>query len=138
MRAALLSLLLLGACATSPASTPNLAGTSWTLVSLSATNSSNAARRPSIQFETSRAHGSAGCNAWAADFTQSGADLSFGGALMTRMACQTGMDVEHAFGAALQHTRHVEVSGTTLILRSDNNGELARFSRAADTPPQGS
>jgi heat shock protein HslJ len=129
MRAALSALFLLAACATG-APPASLSGTDWTLQSMPGVNASASMHRPSVGFESGRAHGNAGCNAWSADYTQDGSKLHFGQALHTMMACVGGMDVEHAFTDALQHTSRAEVSNNQLILRDDSGRELARFDRS--------
>lgn len=136
MRAALSALILLAACTTTGAAPPTpLTGSDWTLQSLPGQNVSAAQRAPSLDFGSGRANGSTGCNAWSADFSQSGGNLHFGSPLHTMMACVNGMDVERAFMTAIDGTRRARVEGDALILRDGSGRELARFVRAA---PQGS
>lgn len=135
MRAALSALFLLAACTTTQAAPAPLAGSNWTLQSLSGENVGATQRAPSLDFTADRANGSTGCNAWSAGYTQSGSKLHFGVAMHTMMACVNGMDVERAFTSAIDHTTRAEVSDDVLILRDDGGHELARFARAA---PQGS
>lgn len=138
MRVALATLLLLAACTTTQTAAPSLAGTAWTLQTLPGQTVNTAQHAPSLDFETSRAHGSAGCNSWSADFTQSGANLRFGSPLHTMMACVNGMDVERAFMSAIDATRSAGVAGDVLVLRDGSGRELARFFRSSNAVPPGS
>ena len=91
MRAAVLALLMLGACAQTPvndapptqSATHFLAGTKWLRVDDTNANPHGA----TMDFEGNRASGYTGCNRWTADVTENGEQLRFGMVAVTEMAC---------------------------------------------------
>ena len=85
-------------------------------------------RAPTLHLdtETSQGVGFAGCNHYSAAFVVSGDSLSFEGPVSTRMACEQGMDVEHAYLSALPEVRTYEASDSTLTLVGPE-GPIARF-----------
>jgi len=134
------SILLLAACLTActasnaPAA-PSLAGTAWTLKSLAGAPIGKVQRVPTIDFRSDAdVGGYGGCNTWGGSYELKGSTIRFGQMRSTLMACESGMDVESRFHAVLKQARTVSVSGDTLVLGTESNAELARFSRAAAEP----
>ena len=147
MRLALLLLLLAIACTPSGSSDPAppdaiagpptqtpmgdtaLAGPLWVLDSLPglANIAGNSGRMPDLRFGADgNAGGFSGCNSMGGPYTISGDSLDFGPLAMTMMACEEGMDVERAFGAALDRVVRFARRDSTLEL-FDATGLAARF-----------
>lgn len=130
MRALLLALLL-AACAAPPPtgnSAPDarpLVGTRWTMVT-------DARAAPTLVFgEAGRASGFSGCNQWFAQVDRTDGGLRFNAVGMTRRACEpAAMDVERAFGDALERTLAAQVEDHMLTLIGENGEAIARFERA--------
>lgn len=114
-------------------STPSALAGDWTLVELGGEpappGAGNRAATLRFQADSGRATGFAGCNRLGASYAVSDESLRFGAALLTRMACPEGMDLERKFTDALTATTRYQVTGTELIL-SGVSGPLARFVRS--------
>lgn len=130
MRAAILALALVAACATDappPADAPaiQLADTEWRRVDDEDANPHGA----TISFEAQRASGNTGCNRWFASVTQDGEALRFGDVGTTRMACGAGVQTatEQSFLAVLAATRYAHYDREALVLLDENQQQIARF-----------
>jgi heat shock protein HslJ len=126
---ALLSLLLLAACATAepaPEAPRNyLAGTSWLRIDDEEANPHGA----TMDFTENGASGHTGCNRWFTSVTHTGEALDFGNIGMTRMACQTEMQAgtERRFLEVLEATRYAHYDQDVLVLLDANQQIIARF-----------
>jgi heat shock protein HslJ len=89
-------------------------------------------RRATIRFgpDTSRAGGFAGCNRYGGSYTVDGDALRFGALMMTKMACDQGMDLERRLAEALEATQRYELTGGRLTFYGAS-GPVARFARVA-------
>ncbi|MGQ0534001.1 MAG: META domain-containing protein [Caulobacteraceae bacterium] len=131
MRSVLLALVLLGACAQTPAAPPEtpaailLSGTKWQRVDDENANPHGA----TLEFTERGASGHTGCNRWFTAVTQDGEALSFGNIGMTRMACQTEIQAatERSFLAALRATRYAHYDQDALVLLDARRDQVARF-----------
>lgn len=134
MRAALMALVFLAACATTPdqpaspqepPSAVQLSGTKWRRVDDMNANPHGA----TLDFVDNRASGYTGCNRWFATVTQNGEELRFGDIGMTRMACGAGVQTatERSFLAALEATRYAHYDQDALVLLDANQQVIARF-----------
>jgi len=74
-----------------------------------------------------RVSGSGGCNGIGGNYELAGDRLTFGRMIRTMMACETGMDTENRFLAALSRARKAAVSGQQLQLLDADGKALARF-----------
>jgi heat shock protein HslJ len=132
MRAALLALPVLAACATEPMMTasapagPALADTTWMLESVGADAPPSAV---SLNFTADRVSGEAPCNRYMGGYVQTGAALEIGPVAATRRACPH-LAAEDRFFGALTDVASAEVAGEVLILRNAEGAELMRFRRA--------
>ncbi len=105
-------------------SSTRLDGTSWVLQEFGPDGS----RTPvlpdtsvTLVFEDGRISGSANCNTYFADVTQSGSELSFGPIGSTRMACaEPIMQQENNFLAAMATVNHYVVAEGQLTLTYDS------------------
>ncbi len=125
--------LLIGGCA-SPAgdSGLTLTGPVWSLVALGErpVDSANGAPVPTLQFDaaTTRATGFAGVNRYSGDFMLDGARLTFGPAVLTKMAGPPErMELERRFTAALAATTRWRIRERHLELLAGDNYVLAKF-----------
>lgn len=133
MRAALLALSLLTACAmpsepTAPgeqgALAIHLSGTKWRRVDDTNANPHGA----TLEFGDDGASGYTGCNRWFASVTQNGEELRFGQMGMTRMACselQNG--IERSFVDVIEATRYAHYDQEALMLLDANQQVIAEF-----------
>jgi heat shock protein HslJ len=140
--AALLDGVLLAHFSTRPAQTgpagaalrAGVAGADWTLADLNGRPAplGEAGRRATIDFEATadRVSGFAGCNRYAAGYAISGDSLRFDGAVLTKMNCMDGMELEQAVMAALAATRTFQLNGAELTLIGAV-GPVARFTKPA-------
>lgn len=112
-----------------PPGDTTLVGPVWLLDSLPGlTNiTGNGGRRPELRFDLDgNAGGFSGCNSMGGPYTISGDSLDVGPLVMTMMACEDGMEVERALGAALERVvRFVRRDSTLELL--DSTGLVARF-----------
>lgn len=132
MRALLVVLSLLAACAAPPtekpaSEDPRLTGTRWVMV-----DAEDATVRPTIEFrEAGRASGFSGCNQWFAQVDRANNGLRFTAIGMTRRACEpTAMSIEHDFADRLARTQAVRLDDNTLTLIGENGEALARLEPA--------
>jgi heat shock protein HslJ len=79
--------------------------------------------------------GSAGCNRYSAGYEQEGRQLTLGPAITSLMACETGMEAEQAFLAALESVERYQTLGDQLRLFYDDGQQVMTF-RADHTPLQ--
>lgn len=136
----LVLLLALGAChGNAPQSstdnrsdevTHELAGTRWALVRLGdqEVKVSDGGREAYIALNSAdgSAIGYAGCNRISTTYKSSGAQLTFGEVIATRMFCQD-MATETALLQAMKNTAGWRISGSQLELLDARQGSLARF-----------
>ncbi|MBA2458708.1 MAG: META domain-containing protein [Gemmatimonadales bacterium] len=141
MRSTILPLLLSGAvaaCAPSAAgggedepaqvARGEVTGVEWSLVELNGAPAPlGAGDRPATLTlgDSARASGFGGCNRIAGSYELAGDSLRFGPLISTRMACDQGMELEQAYGAALEATRRFRVTAGLELLGAD--GVIARF-----------
>ena len=77
---------------------------------------------------------SGGCNQMTTTYVLEGANVSFGKAAGTLMACPSGMDTDRAVGEALANATSWKVLGQLLELSDAQGRVLARFEAGAPTP----
>lgn len=133
MRSALLALVLLGACATTPAATPpadtvapiHLSGTKWRRMDDMNANPHGA----TLEFGDHRASGYTQCNNWFANVTQNGEELRFGDVGMTRRACEAEVSqaTERSFLEVIAATRYAHYDQDALMLLDENQQVIAEF-----------
>ena len=138
----LVALAVLSACAsgdgaapaTSGASIPELAGTSWNLASYTGADGTQtpAVTEPSVGTLTFQAGGqlagSTGCNRFTGTYEQSGADLSIATGAMTEMACPGPVgEQETAVIAALAKVATAAVAADNLVLKDAQGAELLTY-----------
>lgn len=131
MRAAILALALVAACATEAppaaeeAPAVHLSGTEWRRVDDENANPHGA----TMAFSEHGASGYTGCNRWVAAVTQDGEALRFGDVGTTRMACGAGVQTatEQGFLAALAAARYAHYDRDALVLLDANQPQIARF-----------
>ena len=138
----LVTLTALSACAsgdgaapaTSGASVPELAGTSWNLASYADADGTQtpAVSEPSVGTVTfltgSQLAGSTGCNRFTGTYEQSGADLSITTGAMTEMACLGPVgEQETAVIAALAKVATAAVASDNLLLKDAQGAELLTY-----------
>jgi len=104
---------------------PPLIGTEWAVMELNGTPAGvgNGDKPATLVFAPDEHHASgfAGCNSAGGSFTHSGDELRFGPIMMTRMACQRGMELEQRYSAALSATRRYRIADGELQLLSDDS-----------------
>ena len=129
MRSLIATLLVLSGCKTVPAPAP-IADREWNLVQLGDNSSplGNGGKPVTMTLASgeTRASGNAGCNRYSGPYTLSGATLTFGPAISTKMACAEGMEVEAAFLGMLPNVTGYQVTDSSLTLLG-SAGPLARF-----------
>ena len=138
----LVTLTALSACAsgdgaapaTSGASVPELAGTSWNLASYADADGTQtpAVSEPSVGTVTfltgGQLAGSTGCNRFTGTYEQSGADLSITTGAMTEMACLGPVgEQETAVIAALAKVATAAVASDNLLLKDAQGAELLTY-----------
>ena len=130
MRAAILALALVAACATDapPSAEPpaiQLADTEWRRIDDENANPHGA----TMSFSAEGASGYTGCNRWFASVTQNGEALRFGDVGTTRMACGAGVQTatEQSFLAMLAAARYAHYDRDALVLLDENQQQIARF-----------
>ncbi len=113
-----------------PPAAADITDRDWVLVALGEqTSPLGAGNEPAtlrLEAATSTAAGFAGCNRYRSTYTLSGASLSFGPIISTKMACADGDELERGFLAAMEKVTGYEASDTSLTL-STGDGPLARF-----------
>ena len=111
---------------------PTLVGVTWTLIELGGQPVPPGAgnRAPTLVVEgggESRANGFAGCNRWFSAYTLTLPDqIQFTGPGATKMACDTGMELEQRYLAMLSQVRRYTMGDSTAVLHGES-GPLARF-----------
>ena len=105
--------LLVTGCATTPAPTAGLAGTSW---QISTIDGAPAAEGSMLSFEADSLSASAGCNGLSGSYALSGSTLTSGPLAATRMYCDGRMEHETALGTLLQEGATVVLDGDRLAL----------------------
>ena len=137
---AALLLLLPAACARPPQGASSgadfrraVSGADWEVTELAGQPAPEGAggRRATLAFDadSARAGGFSGCNRYGGSYTVSGSELRFGELVMTKMACDRGMELESGFMRALERTTAYELAGGELVLR-DGSGVVVRLSRS--------
>lgn len=137
---AALLLLLAAACARPPQGGSSaadfrrtVAGADWEVTELAGQPAAEGAggRRATLAFDadSARAGGFSGCNRYGGSYTVTGSELRFGQLVMTKMACDRGMELESGFMRALERTAGYELVGSELVLR-DASGVVVRLRRA--------
>jgi heat shock protein HslJ len=113
-------------------------GGSWILIPVLASDTA-AGKAPVLRFDLAKSHfsGNTGCNNMSGTFWYSANDSSLVFSdkfVTTKMACP-GYN-EKAFLQSLLHTNHYRLHQGTLILFSENNAELSRWSRTKTSIPK--
>jgi heat shock protein HslJ len=107
---------------------PSLFGTTWILRSL---NNEPISRNnaPTITFSGEQASGSTGCNQFTIQHTRQNGRSQFRRSIMTERACASAgpNNTESRFMRALEASTIIDVSSTTLILRSVDNRTILTF-----------
>ena len=106
-----------------------LTGTEWALIEIGNRAAPlGAGDKPAtINFSgDGRAGGFAGCNQYSATYQVKDDELHFEAPVMTRMACDAGMELEAQLGAVLAATDAYRISGKRLELL-DDGVVLAKF-----------
>ena len=110
--------LSLAACG-SPASAPELNGTSWALTEING-QPVLADSNPTLVFEADSAGGHGSCNSFGGDYEVENGKLTFGSIFSTMMYCEDTMEQETAYLAALQNAAGYQMKdGNLLILDAD-------------------
>ncbi len=105
--------------APAPGGDTTLVGPVWHLAELHGSPAAAGAggRQATLEFVTDgRVAGFGGCNRIAGPYAISGDSLRFGPLVMTRMACDKGMELEAAFATALDSVVRYRREGATLEL----------------------
>lgn len=125
---ALAAVVTLGGCTAAVAD--GIVEKYWKLVELNGKPVPPLDREPHMILKADgRVSGFGGCNAFTGDYKidASASRLSFGQIASTMMACEAGMDVEHAFHEALSRTDSYTLDGDRLVLIRARMAPLARF-----------
>lgn len=104
----------------------------WALVELAGrpVSVTDALRQPSMRFDATagRVSGNAGVNRYGGTYTQEGMALSFGPAVVTKMAGPPElMNIETEFLALLPRVRNWRMDASWLVLLGQDGEVLARF-----------
>ena len=119
--------LAFSGCQGGATSARDLLGKEWTVVEINGAPVS-LEKPPFLRFEEpDLVTGFSGCNQMSGKYELTGDAVHFTPFIMTKMACAEGMDVETAMVGALESTRRVRVTGSTLELLGDS-GALAKLS----------
>lgn len=78
---------------------------------------------------TNRVTGFSGCNRASGSYQLNGTTLTFGPLIMTRMACDKGMELEQRYAATMDSTRGYRLTADTLELLGTSGTVIARFER---------
>ncbi len=119
-----------------PAATPQITGTEWMLVELDGSPAPlGAGDRPATLLlgDSARASGFGGCNRIAGKYELSGDSVRIGPLISTKMACDRGMELERAYGTALEGARGYRVTTEGLELLGPT-GVVAKFRRGEASP----
>jgi heat shock protein HslJ len=116
------------------AQSKGLENTHWSLVELNGqpVEAGSTAREAYFELDSKnkRLQGSSGCNSMSGGYETRGDALQFTKVVMTRMACEKGMEIEAGFSKALTATTKFKLNGSELEL-SGAEGVLARFKAGA-------
>jgi heat shock protein HslJ len=117
---------LLAGCAGTAA--PTLDGTRWQLVEM------KGAKLPlhvliTLSFEKGQAGGSGPCNGYGSEYTQDGANLSFGQVVSTLMYCDGVMDYEVGYTDALGTVESFRLEGDLLRLLDESGSTVLVFGK---------
>ena len=127
-RAVLALSLVLGAAGCRPArDSGSLTGVTWVVTEVAGAPVAlePGQRAATLSLDTSGvATGFAGCNGFRGRYRQADDSLSFSDLVMTRMACEPGLDLEVAYTRALDATRRYRLDGNRLVL-SDGESPVA-------------
>lgn len=127
----LFSLLFAACAATTAATSTDLRGTEWTLVSIEGFASlPSAAATPTIHFDDDgRFSGNSGCNSGSGTWTATADQLTLGSMAMTRRACAAdeANQLERAWVGAVEGTRRYRVADGRLELLDADGRTLATF-----------
>jgi len=111
-----------------PTSAADLAGTSWTLVSIGGTPVVDGSGPHLIFGVDGHASGSTGCNSMSGDYTTDGAALTFGPMATTRMACEENlMAQESAVLEALTGVSGWEIVTAMSPIDTDENKSVTAY-----------
>jgi heat shock protein HslJ len=130
------AIVVLGCAPAAPSpSTPALAGTSWTVISINGAGVVPDSP-PTIQFsEDGRVSGSSGCNQYGGSFKADGGAIEFGALQSTEMFCEGARGPqEAAFTAALSGARSYSVDADGQLLIEGAAQIVARPGIAAGVP----
>ncbi len=112
----------------------SLEDTNWSLTGITAGGASTpiaSAGAINLDFVAGEAGGSTGCNQYSAPYAVTGATVTFGPVIATRMACdESGAALETAYLAALSVSSGFEASGKTLTLTDAAGAPLLTFGAA--------
>lgn len=112
---------------------PKITGIEWQLTELAGQPAGlGAGGRPAtLNFDDAekRANGFAGCNRFAGTYQISGGELIFSPLIMTKMACEAGMELEQGVGTALAEVRNYRLSDRKLELLNDSSIVVARYEK---------
>jgi heat shock protein HslJ len=129
--------LLLSACSPATPQTPDLAGTSWKLVSYGPTDAQITAMDgvdTSLKFSTDgQVSGTFGCNSFGGDYSQDGNSITFGPIMSTMMACDDARNSQDQAGfAVLQGTvSFFYLEGDSMSIHSADGKTMLLFSKLA-------
>lgn len=86
-------------------------------------------RAPNLLFKSgeNRLTGLTGCNRLSGTYRLNGAEMTFGGMVVTRMACVEGMELESAFLKTLEAVRAWKITQTRLELSDAGGNVIAAF-----------
>ena len=107
---------------TSPSAAPPLVGTIWSLVELNGKAIGETGHRsPNLLLAAAggRASGFAACNQFSASYTLTGDSVRLSGIALTRRFCETTMDLEKQYIAALESAGTYRFAETRLELIAD-------------------
>ena len=127
--------LLLSACSPAAPQLPDLAGTSWSLVSHGPVDAQISALEgvdTKLTFDQEgQVGGTFGCNSFGGDYSQDGNNLTFGAIMSTLMACDEARNSQEQAGfAVLQGTvSFFFLEGDSMAIHSADGGSMLVFSR---------
>jgi heat shock protein HslJ len=122
------AVVLLSACSPT-AQAPDMAGTSWRLVSYGPNNAQTPVLegvQTKLAFDLEgKVSGTFGCNSFGGDYSQDGYTLTFGPIMSTLMACDEALNKQESAGfAALQGEVQFIIDGDTLSIHTPDGNLL--------------